>query len=212
MNVSFFPPVWMIWILVVTTPMAVWAADPIPGIGPVGEVIQLQTGLKFTEGPACDSDGNLYFTDIPDNRIYRFDGTGRLSIAVEPSQQLLRREQHHNRPTMGARRRSRHLLNLPQQVLHFGNIQRLVCLNRGATRHERKRTFAKFDMADGLSPLCGRVQKVPDELAAVLLRHYGWHRTQQERFPAEGLKPEPECSELGGVLLRCESFALAKLE
>jgi gluconolactonase len=68
----------------VTSP-AVRAADPIAGIGPVGPVTRLHTELKFTEGPASDADGNLYFTDIPANRIYKVDGAGGLSVALEPS-------------------------------------------------------------------------------------------------------------------------------
>ncbi|HEX3871302.1 MAG TPA: SMP-30/gluconolactonase/LRE family protein [Pirellulales bacterium] len=34
---------------------------------------QVAEGFKFTEGPAVDSDGNLFFTDIPNNRIYKHD-------------------------------------------------------------------------------------------------------------------------------------------
>lgn len=34
-----------------------------------GEISQLATGFKFTEGPAVDSVGNVYFTDIPNNLI-----------------------------------------------------------------------------------------------------------------------------------------------
>lgn len=63
----------------------VFAADPIPGIGPVGEVQQLHSDLQFTEGPASDGKGNIYFTDIPANRIYKIDAANKLSVAVEPS-------------------------------------------------------------------------------------------------------------------------------
>ena len=62
-----------------------FAADPIPGIGPVGEVKQLKTGFEFTEGPTSDVEGNLYFTDIPMNRIHKLDATGQLSVFAEPS-------------------------------------------------------------------------------------------------------------------------------
>lgn len=73
--------------------MSVWAllatgvrgADPIPGIGPVGEIKKLHSGLQFTEGPAWDGKANLYFSDIPANRIYRVDATGSLSVFLEPS-------------------------------------------------------------------------------------------------------------------------------
>jgi hypothetical protein len=36
----------------------------IPGIGPVGKIVKLHTGFKFTEGPAADREGNVYFSDI----------------------------------------------------------------------------------------------------------------------------------------------------
>lgn len=60
-------------------------ADEIPGVGPVGKVQRLHTGFAFTEGPAADESGNLYFTDIPNNRIHRRDARGTLSVFVEPS-------------------------------------------------------------------------------------------------------------------------------
>ncbi len=40
----------------------------------------LGDGYKFTEGPAADKDGNVYFTDQPNNKIIRWDAaTGELS-------------------------------------------------------------------------------------------------------------------------------------
>lgn len=61
------------------------AAEKIPGIGPVGEIKKLHTGLQFTEGPAADRQGNLYFSDIPANKIYKLDSAGMLSTFLEPS-------------------------------------------------------------------------------------------------------------------------------
>lgn len=61
------------------------AAEPIAGIGPVGEVKTIQTDFQFTEGPAADGKGNLYFTDIPANRIYQLDATGKITVFQEPS-------------------------------------------------------------------------------------------------------------------------------
>ena len=48
--------------------------SPIPA-GPEGEprVERVLTGYEFTEGPAWDGRGNLYFTDIPNNRIIRYN-------------------------------------------------------------------------------------------------------------------------------------------
>ena len=63
------------------------AAEPgkIPGIGPLGEVVRIGGDFQFTEGPAQDSDGILYFTDIPAERIYRLGRDGRTSVFLEPS-------------------------------------------------------------------------------------------------------------------------------
>jgi gluconolactonase len=67
---------------------SVWAADeprPIPHIGPAGKIVKLHTGFKFTEGPAADRHGNVYFSDIPSNRIHKVDLDGRLSVFREKS-------------------------------------------------------------------------------------------------------------------------------
>jgi len=66
-------------------PQGANGADSIPGIGPSGEIKKLHTDLKFTEGPAADADGNLFFSDIPADRIYKLDGQGALSVFLEPS-------------------------------------------------------------------------------------------------------------------------------
>lgn len=60
-------------------------SDRIPGIGPTAEAQRLHTNFAFTEGPAADASGNLYFTDIPNNRIHRLDVKGKLSVFAEPS-------------------------------------------------------------------------------------------------------------------------------
>ena len=55
-------------------------SKPIPGIGPVGKIVKLHSGFQFTEGPAADRHGNVYFTDIPREHIHKVDKNGRLSI------------------------------------------------------------------------------------------------------------------------------------
>ena len=51
-------------------------ANQIPGIGPVGEVVRLHTGFKFTEGPADDAYGNVYFRLIRLMRAWSGEGRG----------------------------------------------------------------------------------------------------------------------------------------
>ncbi len=60
--------------------------QPIPGIGPTGPAVKVQTGFTFTEGPTPDAEGNVYFTDIPNNKILRVDLQGKLSTVLENSE------------------------------------------------------------------------------------------------------------------------------
>ncbi len=41
--------------------------------------------FKFTEGPAVDATGNVFFTDQPNNRIWKYGTDGTLSIFMEPA-------------------------------------------------------------------------------------------------------------------------------
>jgi len=59
--------------------------EKISGIGPISKVVKVQGGFQFTEGPASDGHGNLYFTDIPGNRINKLGTDGKVSVFLEPS-------------------------------------------------------------------------------------------------------------------------------
>jgi gluconolactonase len=52
---------------------------------PEAKVEKLAGGFKFTEGPATDADGNVYFTDQPNDRILKWGTDGKLSTFLEPS-------------------------------------------------------------------------------------------------------------------------------
>ncbi|MDJ1498007.1 SMP-30/gluconolactonase/LRE family protein [Cytophagaceae bacterium DM2B3-1] len=41
--------------------------------------------FSFTEGPAVDKKGNVYFTDQPNNKIWKYDTEGKLSVFMENS-------------------------------------------------------------------------------------------------------------------------------
>ena len=55
-------------------------------IAPGAEVVRLAGGFGFTEGPAADSRGNVFFVDDPNNRIHRWCITERtVSVFIEGS-------------------------------------------------------------------------------------------------------------------------------
>jgi len=45
----------------------------------------LSSEFKFTEGPTCDKEGNVYFTDQPNDRIMKWSVDGKLSTFMQPS-------------------------------------------------------------------------------------------------------------------------------
>jgi gluconolactonase len=49
------------------------------------EVKKLAGDFQFTEGPAADAQGNVYFSDIPNNRILKWSMDGKLSTFLENS-------------------------------------------------------------------------------------------------------------------------------
>jgi gluconolactonase len=48
-------------------------------------VEKLAGGFAFTEGPTCDADGNVLFTDQPNDRILKWSTAGRLSTFLQPA-------------------------------------------------------------------------------------------------------------------------------
>lgn len=50
-----------------------------------GELILISDGFSFTEGPAKDSRGDIYFTDQPNNRIWKYSKEGELTLFLEPA-------------------------------------------------------------------------------------------------------------------------------
>ncbi len=45
----------------------------------------VSSGHKFTEGPAVNDAGELFFTDIPNNRIHKVNADGKVSVFAEDS-------------------------------------------------------------------------------------------------------------------------------
>ena len=69
-------------ILAITTTLA--SAEIL--IAPDAELTFVADGFKFTEGPAADHIGDVYFTDQPNDRILkRTAAMGKISTFLEPS-------------------------------------------------------------------------------------------------------------------------------
>jgi gluconolactonase len=54
-------------------------------MAPGAKAEKLAGDFKFTEGPASDAEGNVFFTDQPNNRILKWSIDGKLSTFLEPS-------------------------------------------------------------------------------------------------------------------------------
>ncbi|MDR1624490.1 MAG: SMP-30/gluconolactonase/LRE family protein [Tannerellaceae bacterium] len=52
-------------------------------IAPGAKVEKVAEGFLFTEGPAVDKEGNIYFTDQPNDRIWKWSLDGNVSIFLE---------------------------------------------------------------------------------------------------------------------------------
>src|SRR3954454_8805280 len=53
-------------------------------IAPGARLAKLAEGFKFTEGPAADAKGKVYFTDQPNDRILMWGTDGKLTTFMEP--------------------------------------------------------------------------------------------------------------------------------
>jgi len=54
-------------------------------IAPGATVEKLAGDFQFTEGPTCDEEGNLFFTDQPNDRILKWSVERGLSIFLQPA-------------------------------------------------------------------------------------------------------------------------------
>ena len=53
-------------------------------IAPGATLQKLAGDFAFTEGPACDREGNVFFTDQPNDRILKWSVDGKLSTFMQP--------------------------------------------------------------------------------------------------------------------------------
>lgn len=59
--------------------------DASAAIAPGAKLEKLAGDFKFTEGPTADKDGNVFFTDQPNNRIMKWSVDGKLSTFMQPA-------------------------------------------------------------------------------------------------------------------------------
>jgi gluconolactonase len=76
---------------VVGLAVLVWAWSLAVGLGAQSGVVaagakieKLSAGFQFTEGPAADAQGNVLFTDQPNDRIMKWSLDGKLSTFLQP--------------------------------------------------------------------------------------------------------------------------------
>ena len=60
------------------------SGDAQPIFAPGAMLSKLAGDFSFTEGPACDSTGNVFFTDQPNDRILKWSVDGKLSTFLQP--------------------------------------------------------------------------------------------------------------------------------
>ena len=54
-------------------------------VAPGAKLEKLAGDFKFTEGPTCDPQGNLFFTDQPNDRILEWSADGKLTTFLQPA-------------------------------------------------------------------------------------------------------------------------------
>ncbi|HEX5222737.1 MAG TPA: SMP-30/gluconolactonase/LRE family protein [Verrucomicrobiae bacterium] len=54
-------------------------------VAPGAKLEKLAGDFKFTEGPTADKEGNIFFTDQPNNRIMKWSVYGKLSTFLQPA-------------------------------------------------------------------------------------------------------------------------------
>src|SRR5688572_7838300 len=77
--------VWIWAASVVLVAGQIMAADTNTVIAPGAKLEKLSGEFQFTEGPTCDRDGNVFFTDQPNNRILKWSVDGKLSTFMQPA-------------------------------------------------------------------------------------------------------------------------------
>ena len=73
------------FVVLLSVVVACYCAEGASVVAREAEVEKLAGNFNFTEGPAADVEGNVYFTDIPNNRIHKWSLDGKLNTFRENS-------------------------------------------------------------------------------------------------------------------------------
>ena len=71
-------------LLIILLPGSATPGKDSPVIAPGAKLEKLAGNFKFTEGPAADAEGNVYFTDQPNDRILKWSVDGKLTTHLQP--------------------------------------------------------------------------------------------------------------------------------
>lgn len=78
-------PVLGVVLLILLAAFAARTGNAAEGItAPDAKLEKLSGEFQFTEGPAADADGNVFFTDQPNDRIMKWSTDGKLSTFMQP--------------------------------------------------------------------------------------------------------------------------------
>lgn len=73
----------LLWVLLCYWIRLGYSADSI--IAPGAKLESLGTGFSFTEGPVPDAEGNVFFTDQPNDKIMKWSVDGKVTTFLQPS-------------------------------------------------------------------------------------------------------------------------------
>ncbi len=74
---------WLLGVVICFSVSDATAGEPSKLVADGAKVEKLAGGFLFTEGPASDAKGNVYFSDIPNSRIHKWSLDGKLSTFRE---------------------------------------------------------------------------------------------------------------------------------
>src|SRR5665213_1061657 len=87
--VAHFLKIIILFVLMVNSPKKLVEPNSRQKESPViadGATLQLISNqFKFTEGPATDKNGNVFFSDQPNDKVWKYDTDGKLSIFLDKS-------------------------------------------------------------------------------------------------------------------------------